>query len=473
MAVRARFIAWGIVVLTVACIPLTTLVVSQPHRGSISIEDELSSPLAWMGVLAFSIVGALVVSRHPSHSVGWIFSISGLSAGISAVTTAYVQLGQLIPGSLPAALIVDAVSNFTFIVGFIAPTTLGLLLFPDGRLPSPRWRPVAYLAVASLALQFIAALVGPSTVGQDLNVAGIIGSVATVAAAVFSLVARYRSGSHETRQQVKWVGAAGVIVALDLAFIVAIVLIRPAFFVDAFLVFNVAYLAVPTAVGVAILRYRLYDIDVIINRAIVYVSLSALLAGIYAGLVTLLQKVFLAATGQRSDAAIVVTVFLIATIFTPARNSVQTFVDKRFKDARDLERLMKALEDEVQSVVGVLSPPRLASRLLDDAAEGARSAAALFLDRNGSEQPTMTNGKWDGSAVLTIPLQAGARELGTLVLGPRLGGAPFSPREKKRLQTTADLVALALAMSADPEIDGTPPRLPFQMTMTTDSRSHQ
>ena len=85
----------------------------------------------------------------------------------------------------------------------------------------------------------------------------------------------------------------------------------------------------------------------------------------------------------------------------------------------------------------------------------------------------MTNGKWDGSAVLTIPLQAGARELGTLVLGPRLGGAPFSPREKKRLQTTADLVALALAMSADPEIDGTPPRLPFQMTMTTDSRSHQ
>ena len=472
MVVRsARFVAWGCVVLTAACIPLASLIISQPHGLPLSIEDELSSPFAWVGVLAFSIVGALVVSRHPHHLVGWIFSVSGLSAGISAVTAAYSQIGLAVPGLVHAAAVVDAVSSLTFIVGFLAPTTLGLLLFPGGHLPSARWRPIVYLAVASLALQFIAALIGQGSFAQALNAAGIIGSVGTVAAAVSSLVGRFRGGSHETHQQVKWVAVAGAVVAVDLAFEVAVFLIRPAFSIDAFLVFNVAYTAVPIAVGVAILRYRLYDIDLLINRAIVYVSLSALLAGIYAALVTLLQKVFLAITGQRSDAAIVVTVFLLATIFTPARNSVQSFVDKRFKDSRDLERLMKALEDEVQTVVGVLSPPRLASRLLDDAAEGARSAAALFLDRNGSEEPAMTHGKWEGSAVLSIPLHAGARELGTLALGPRLGGAPFSPREKKRLQRTADLVAIALAMSADPEIDGIPPRLPFQLT--TDSRSQQ
>jgi hypothetical protein len=448
---RARVLAWGSVALTVACIPLAGLVISQPHRGQLSIESELSTPFAWVGVLAFSIVGALIVSRHPRHLVGWIFSIAGLSAGISAVTAAYAQLGLAVPGLIGAS-VADAISSLTFIIGFLAPTTLGLLLFPDGRLPSPRWRPIAYLAIGSLALQFMAALLGNGGLGPAVNAAGIIGSVATTVAAVFALVTRFRSGTHDTRQQVKWVAAASVIVAVDLAFEFAIYLWRPGFFVDAFLVFNLAYTAVPIAVGVAILRYRLYDIDLLINRAIVYVALSALLAGIYAALVTLLQKVFLIVTGQRSDAAIVITVFLLATIFTPARNSLQSFVDKRFKDSRDLERLMKVLESEVQSVVGVLSGRRLTSRLLDDAAEGARSPAALFLDGTGSEEPTLTRGNWEGSPVLVVPLHAGEREFGTLALGPRLGGAAFSTREKERLQKTANLVAIALSMSADQEL---------------------
>ena len=287
---RARLVAWGSVVLTAACIPLTGLIISQPHRLPLSIEDELSSPLAWVGVLAFSIVGALVVSRHPHHLVGWIISVSGLSAGISAVAAAYSELGLAVPGLVHGAAVLDAVSSLTFIVGFLAPTTLGLLLFPDGHLPSARWRPIVHLAVASLALQFIAALLGQGGLAHALNAAGIVGSVATTVAAVSSLVGRFRGGSHETRQQVKWVAVAGAVVAVDLAFEVAVFLIRPAFSVDAFLVFNVAYTAVPIAVGVAILRYRLYDIDLLINRAIVYVSLSALLAGIYAALVTLSKR---------------------------------------------------------------------------------------------------------------------------------------------------------------------------------------
>jgi len=455
MVVRmARSVAWGGVVLTAACIPLAGLIISQPHRLPLSIEDELRSPFAWVGVLAFSIVGALIVSRHPRHLVGWIFCVSGLSAGISAVAAAYSEIGLAVPGLVQGAAVADAVSSLAFIVGFLAPTTLGLLLFPDGRLPSARWRPIVYLAVASLALQFIAALLGQTGLAHALNAAGIVGSVATTVAAVSSLVGRFRGGSPETRQQVKWVAVAGAVVAVDLAFEVAVFWIRPAFFVDAFLVFNVAYTAVPIAVGVAILRYRLYDIDLLINRAIVYVSLSALLAGVYAALVTLLQKVFLAVTGQRSDAAIVVTVFLLATIFTPARNSLQSFVDKRFKDSRDLERLMQALESEVQSVIGVLSPHRLASRLLDDAAEGARSPAALFLRGTNSDQPTFTHGDWDGSTVLVVRLHAGDREMGKLALGPRLGGATFSARDTARLQKTADLVATAFAMSAEHETNG-------------------
>lgn len=105
---RARVVAWSIVGLTVACIPLTSIVISQPHRGPLSIENELSSPFAWVGVLAFSIVGVLIVSRHPRHLVGWIFSVSGLSAGVSAVTTAYAQLGQAVPGAMPGVHITSS-----------------------------------------------------------------------------------------------------------------------------------------------------------------------------------------------------------------------------------------------------------------------------------------------------------------------------------------------------------------------------
>lgn len=447
----ARRVAWVVVALAVACIPVTKLIVSQPHPGTLDIEGEFGGPLSWLGFLAFAVVGGLVVSRHPRHLVGWIFCLSGLSAGLSAVTAAYAELGQTAPGSLPAIGLVDAMSNLFFLIGFLAPTTLGLLLFPDGRLPSARWRPLVVVAIVSLAMQFAASLLGAHRGGVVVDSIGITGSVISALGAVASLTVRWRHATAEGRQQIKWVAAAGVVVVLDLAFLVGTELFRPSFSVDAFQVFNVAYTTVPVAVGIAILRYRLYDIDFLINRAIVYVLLTALLAGVYAAFTALLQRIFLVATGQRSDAAIVITVFLIATIFTPARNALQSFVDKRFKDSRDLERLMKAFEDEAKAVIGVLNPKRLAHKLLDDAAEGAHSAAALYLRDSGSDEPTFTAGTWEGAAALSIPLMAGERELGTLALGPRRGGAGFSARERERLQNAANLVAVALSMSVERE----------------------
>src|SRR5439155_9727975 len=146
-------------------------------------------------------------------------------------------------------------------------------------------------------------------------------------------------------------------------------------------VFIVAYTSVPIAAGASILRYGLYEIDFIINRAIVYVALTAILAGVYAGFTATLQKLFVALTGQSSDAAIVITVALIATLFTPVRNSLQRLVDSRFKDARDLERLMQSLEAEVGAVIDVMDGERLAERLVRTAREGAdATGAALFLN---------------------------------------------------------------------------------------------
>ncbi len=202
---------------------------------------------------------------------------------------------------------------------------------------------------------------------------------------------------------------------------------------------------VPVAAGVAILRYGLYSIDLIINRALVYVAFTAILAGVYAGFTATLQRIFVALTGQKSDAAIVITLALIATLFTPVRNALQRLVDRRFKDARALERLMQSLESEVGAVIDVMDGQRLAERLVRTAREGAdASGAALFLD--GATNPSYVSGDWTGQAELVVPLRTGDEEVGRIALARRNHGLPYAPWERDRLQKAADVVALGLTL---------------------------
>ncbi len=421
----ARLLAWGSVGATIAAIPLVRLIIAQPHPGQLGMEGKEGTPLVYVGVLAFSIVGALIVSQHPRHLVGWIFCIAGLVDGMSAVTVAYAELGLAVPGSLPAVSLINAVSGATFLVGFFLPTSVGLLLFPDGRVPSPRWRLAIYASAAGLVLQVIGLLIGDGTAaGLALETAGIAATVAAALAAVASLLFRWRKASNDARQQLKWVGVVPY--------------------------FSLAYASVPVAVGIAILRYHLYDIDFIINRAIVYVSLTAVLAGLYAGSMALMQRAFTAMTGQRSDAAIVISVFLLATLFTPVRNELQALVDRQFKGSRDLERLMAALERDVASFIGVVNPNRLAERLLGDAREGTRApGGALYLDGARTNLLALTQGSWDESTAVSVPLRVGERDIGRLELGRRRDGAGFAPRELECLQRTADVVAAAVSVSRE------------------------
>jgi len=136
---------------------------------------------------------------------------------------------------------------------------------------------------------------------------------------------------------------------------------------------------------------------------------------------------------------------LIATLFTPVRNSLQRLVDSRFKDTRDLERLMQSLESEVGAVIDVMDGERLAERLVRTAREGAdATGAALFLD--GSTNPSYVSGDWTGQAELVVPLRAGDREVGRIALGPRRHGLPYAERERDRLQRAADVVAVGLTL---------------------------
>jgi hypothetical protein len=441
----ARALAWGSVGATIATIPSVRLIIASPHPGRLGMEGSEGTPLVYVGILAFSIVGALIVTRHPRHLVGWIFCISGLVAGVSAVTVAYAELGFAVPGSLPAVALINAVSGVTFLMGFFLPTSIGLLLFPDGRLPSRRWRLAIYASAAGLVLQVIGLLLGDRTAaGFALETAGIAATVAGALAAVASLLFRWRKASNDARQQLKWVGVAGVVVVVQLVVELIAISFRLASLDDAFPYFSLAYASVPVAVGIAILRYRLYDIDFIINRAVVYVLLTAILSGFYAGSMALMQRAFVAVTGQRSDGAIVISAFLLATLFTPVRNQLQALVDKRFKDSRDLGRLMAALERDLETFIGVVNPHRLAERLLHDAREGVGAPGGAVLLDARADVPVLNQGSWDEATAVSVPLRVGGRNVGRLELGRRRDGAGIAPRDLELLQKAADIVAVSL-----------------------------
>ena len=454
---RARSLGWLGFGLTVASIPVTAWMLSQPLRASLPPESIWAIVVSFVGALAFAAVGALIVSRHPHHAIGWIFNLSGLATAAAVVLAAYGEL-SLAPGStLQAGWLARGASHVIIQGGLFIPLTLGLLLFPDGRLPSRRWWPAAAAALIGLVLRLIGDATAPAAPAADSNAIDIgdIGVLVTVASALAGLAAlavRWRRGGPVLRQQIKWMAAAAAVVVVAFIGDIVVNIVNPHLIENdaEFLVFALTYTLVTVAAGFSILRYRLYEIDLIINRAIVYITLTAILAGAYAGFTATLQRLFVQITGQSSDAAIVITVALIATLFTPVRNALQRLVDSRFKEAKDLERLMASLETEVDSVMDVIVHERLAERLVRTAWEGADAVgAALFLNGASDSTPTFTAGEWTGDAELVIPLRAGGREIGHMALTPRRHGAPYAQKERDRLQRAADVVAAGLSLARE------------------------
>ncbi|HKW70425.1 MAG TPA: hypothetical protein VJP81_07560 [Candidatus Dormibacteraeota bacterium] len=451
-AERARSIAWLCFGLTVAFVPLSIFMLTRSPKMAVTTQDAWTIGVAFVGAFAFTAVGALIVSRHSRHTIGWIFTLSGLATAGAVLFAAYGELSHAPGWSLPAGQLVNDIGYVLLQSGVFLPLTLGLLLFPDGHLLSRRWWPAALLAFAGLILRLVGDSMDQSWwVSEWLSNIGVLATIGSAMAGLAALALRWRRAGPILRQQLKWITAAATLVVA--LFVVDVVidiwnhdLIRSV----EFLVFVVAYTIIPIAAGASILRYGLYQIDLIINRAIVYIALTAILAGLYAGFTATLQRLFVAFTGQSSDAAIVITVALIATLFTPVRNSLQRLVDTRFKDARDLERLMESLENEVGQVVDVIVAQRLAARLLRTAREGAGArGAALFLDGASEGSPSFTAGEWTGDAELVVPLRAGDQEIGRLALAPRLHGAPYAQRERERLQKAADMVAIGLTLARD------------------------
>jgi hypothetical protein len=366
--------------------------------------------------LAFPLVGALIASRRPHNPIGWICLAVGLFWMLNIMSGGYGIYGLLAsPGSVPFPAAIGSQGEW------MGPATVGLLgtylilLFPDGRLPSARWRPLAWLSGTVLVLVSIANALAPGPLpdlGGVRNPFGLEGypwmsgardalnlllSVCMLAS-VSSLVMRYRRSGGEVRQQIKWIAFAASVVALGVsgAVVLGTFAAGTAGGTHPLLIglledaITLSFAGVPIAVGFAVLKYRLYNIDVIINRTLVYGSLTATLVALYFGGIVVLQRFFVLLTGKQSTLAVVASTLLIAALFTPLRRRIQSYIDRRFYrrkyDARKTleafsaklrdETDLEALSDDLVAIVRETMQPahvslwlRRSSRVVADAEE--------------------------------------------------------------------------------------------------------
>jgi hypothetical protein len=364
----AAWLAWSLTVLSVAMFVasgvLDVLARSVRSSGGLSIISTISEAVNFMLLLAFPVVGALVTTRRPRNPIGWILLADGVLWMILSVTESYSVYGAARPGSVPFPVTVGALGNTWLWVPTVG--LLGiylLLLFPDGKLPSRRWLPLAVFSGVVMVSLSIAGGLAPGPLenqGGVPNPFGLEGLpwlvVATyiilpllplcILASAISMVLRYRRSRGEERQQFKWIVFAATLVGVlyliamlsQLIFVVAVSEIDsslppPPWWLDLF--FSAAVLSfagVPVAIGFAVLKYRLYDIDIIINRTLVYGSLTATLIVIYFGGVATMQTLFRAFTGQEQQPqlAVVVSTLAIAALFNPLKRRIQSFIDRRF-----------------------------------------------------------------------------------------------------------------------------------------------
>jgi hypothetical protein len=341
--------------------------------------SDTSGVALFCALFAFATMGALVAAQVPRNPMGWIFLAIPFGGALAGITENVAFQGLVYkPGSIPGALAFAWVYSWAWypligLLGFV------LLLYPTGTVPGPRWRPVAWALGAVLAVMTLGYMLYPGPLDKDRrlpdNPLGIgalrgvfdrsdtfasISMAGLVFAAVASVIVRFRRSRGDERQQMKWMAFAAAILAGGF--------VLQGVFGLGDVTFAVAISMLPVALGVALFKYRLYDVDRIINRTLVYGASSALLAGAYVGLVIASQAV-LAPVARGSSVAVALSTLVVAALFLPVRTRVQRFVDRRFyrrrydaaltleafasrlREHMDLEALAVELRDVVQETM--------------------------------------------------------------------------------------------------------------------------
>jgi hypothetical protein len=368
-----------------------------------------------VALLCYPVVGALVAARQPHNPVGWVLCAAGLCFTLQFASDPYARYALLTsPGSLPGGVWVALAGTLCFAPIFTLVVVLLPLVFPTGRLLSPRWRLVAWSGLAFMLLALVGNGLQPTAVEVSglgvvdnpvavpaawtpwldrLSSLGALLLIPSIGGAVAAVVVRFRRTGGVERQQLKWCSYAAAL--LPLPFVVHDLpesgIDVPPILVEALFILVLPLL--PLSVGIAIRRYRLYEIDRIINRTLVYGLLTALLGGVYAGVVLLLGRLFGGLGAEPPSWAVAGATLAVAALFRPARRRIQAVVDRRFNRrkydaARTIQAFSARLRDEVD--LDTLSAELLA--VVDQTMQP--TTVSLWL-RPPAERPKSHSIRWD------------------------------------------------------------------------------
>ncbi len=350
----ASYLAWSLCALCVALAVASLILALLNGRtlGELFMSSNASTVIFATLIVSFSVVGALIASHRSENLIGWIFLAAALCYGLLSAGDEYAIYVLLTnSGSLPLGAEASWLGQWIWAPGFGLILVFLPLHFPDGRPPSRRWRWVAWLGGLSIGLAVVSSAIllwperGPALLLGDESPSHVVDVLLLFAAvplmllaglgAVISLLVRFRRARGDERQQIKWFASAAALtlvwmIVFDFVFGELLSAGGGLLEVTGALSGLLVIPSIPIATGIAILRYRLYDIDVLINRTLVYGSLTATLVALYFVGIVVSQRFFVLLTGQQSTLAVVASTLLIAALFTPLRWRIQSFIDRRF-----------------------------------------------------------------------------------------------------------------------------------------------
>ena len=457
----ASRLAWSLWIVTVilAAGALTFLVLGRetpPPAGTFGFRG-----FGALGGIAFSTIGALVASRRPSNAVGWIFCAMGIISAGDEFANQYAIYAVLHRrGTLPFGKIAAWVPSWNWvpITGLL--TCFVCQLFPSGRPLSTRWRPALYLAGVGITITSLglALLPGPlenfAPVDNPFGVEsplvrfaggpGFLLYLVSILVSVTSLIVRFRRSTGEERQQLKWfVSSAGVFAGLVLLFsfftIVGVGTLDVSGYDN---IVVLSFLTIPCAAGIAILKYRLYDIDVVINKAVVYGVLAACITAFYVAVVIGIGSL-VGTRGRPNVLLSIAATALIAVAFQPARQRVQRFADRLVYGERVTP--YEAMADFSHRMAASISLDEVLPRMAEASARGVgaqRARVRVFLPGGGERAATWPS-DGDGSFETTVAVIHHSEEIGEIAVA-KPASAPMNPAEHKLLEDLASQASLAL-----------------------------
>ena len=456
---RVRAAAWafwatGIVFCVIAFVfILATFSVQIPSRGF--------GFRGWVPVVAvlWVTIGARIAARQPRNSVGWLILACGWLWSVNAMFEEYATFAYY-PQEIGLPF-VEPMVWFNGLVGTMVAGlgALALLVMPDGKLPSKRWVIVAVIAVvvtivAVLILATLPRRLAPFPFQNPFGIEALrpydylfptmlrsveVARGLAVLLPTAALLSRLRTASGDQRQQLKWVAAPAVFAS------VAVFLYA---FIDHPLV-EYAQLAglilVPIGFGIAMRRYRMYDIDQLLNRTIVIGLATAILAGAYSAGIGLMQRIFIALTGEKSDAAVVLTTLFVAAAFTPVRDRLQAFVKRNFGNVVPGTRGLQAFTQQVDDHLKLSDRDELLSQLIAECVGSlGATCGALEVASDGALVTTKVIGAWKGDTHLATEVHSQGQVVARVLLGPRLNAYPYDRESHEKLGKAVSVVGMAL-----------------------------